>query len=540
MEVDNKADASAGRSEPTQNTAQAEPVQREGFHLVTEYEQTPVPSRALLGFKSFVGMYAGEHTAGTELMIGPLFVAAGVSAFDMIVGLLVGNALAVLSWTFFCAPIATRMRLTLYYQAEKICGRHLVTIYNLANGIMFTILAGAMITVAATAAGVGFGFSMPGLNDWLPNSTGWVIAVLIIGALISVVAAGGYRQVSKVANIAAPWMVLMFIIFGIVALRQFIDASGMKISSPKDIWTLANTVIWKGGAPFPGRTKFTFWHVMFFAWFCNMAWHIGMSDLSVFRYARKSWYGIASATGMYLGHFLAWIAAAMLYSVQLYQINLQPSELQALAQAGLLEKFQSHEMVLTADTIRQLIEQGVWTQPPAVLPGPMTFASVGLAGLVCVLMASWTTANPTIYRSGLAFQAIIPKSSRFWVTLVIGMVATVTGMFPAVAMKLLDFVAIWGLILMPMGAIIFIDFWLIQKFGLKSNYAEATRKNFNIAAGLAWFITEGFCLWLVLTGRIEIYFVSLPGWFMTAALYVCLSFFYQKKVRPTSDGGIDQ
>ena len=29
----------------------------------------------------------------------------------------------------------------------------------------------------------------------------------------------------------------------------------------------------------------------------------------------------------------------------------------------------------------------------------------------------WTTANPTIYRAGLAFQAILPKASRFKVTL---------------------------------------------------------------------------------------------------------------------------
>ena len=50
-----------------------------------EFEREPVPQRRLLGFKSFVGMYAGEHCAGTELMIGPLFVAAGVSAFDVVV-----------------------------------------------------------------------------------------------------------------------------------------------------------------------------------------------------------------------------------------------------------------------------------------------------------------------------------------------------------------------------------------------------------------------------------------------------------------------
>ena len=116
-----------------------------------EYEREPVPEKARLGLKSYVGMFAGEHVAGTELMIGPLFLASGVSAFDFIFGLLAGNLLAVLSWTFFTAPIATRCRLTLYYQLEKICGRKLVTAYNLANGVMFTVLAGAMMTVSATA-----------------------------------------------------------------------------------------------------------------------------------------------------------------------------------------------------------------------------------------------------------------------------------------------------------------------------------------------------------------------------------------------------
>ncbi|MBN1507364.1 MAG: hypothetical protein JW955_10990, partial [Sedimentisphaerales bacterium] len=122
--------------------------QPEQKHGGSEFEREPVPQNRLLGFKSFIGMYAGEHTAGTELMIGPLFVAAGVSAFDVVVGLIAGNVLAVLSWVFLCAPIATRARLTLYYQLEKICGRQLVTLYNLANGVMFCFLAGAMVTVS--------------------------------------------------------------------------------------------------------------------------------------------------------------------------------------------------------------------------------------------------------------------------------------------------------------------------------------------------------------------------------------------------------
>ena len=456
-----------------------------------EFEREPVPKSALLGFKSFIGMYAGEHCAGTELMIGPLFVAAGVSAFDVVVGLLVGNALAVMSWVLLCAPIATRARLTLYYQLEKICGRHLVTLYNLANGVMFCFLAGAMITVSATTLGVWFNFPMPELNDLYPNSIGWVLAVVAVGGLIAIVAAYGYQVVAKFANIAAPWMVLVFLVFGLIGLKQFINVTNTEVTSFRDIWTLAKTQIWKGGEPLPGQVKFTFWHVTFFAWFCNMAMHVGMSDLSVFRFAKKTGYAVASGAGMYVGHFMAWLCASILYA---YQLHLDPTDTN-------------------------------------VLPGPLAYRAAGLTGLLCVIIAGWTTANPTIYRAGLAFQAIVPKWSRFTVTLITGAIATIAGMFPAIAMKLLGFVALYGMLLMPMGAVIFVDFWLIKKFGLQSNYAEISKKHFNLAAGLTWFITLGACWWLVWTGRIAIYFVSLPGWFFAAALYITLSFLYQKKLK---------
>ena len=89
---------------------------------VEEFERTPVPSNRLKGPGSFIGMYAGEHTAGTEFVIGPLFVAHGVSAGGLIFGLLVGNMLAVLSWALLTAPIAAKVRITLYYLLEKICG----------------------------------------------------------------------------------------------------------------------------------------------------------------------------------------------------------------------------------------------------------------------------------------------------------------------------------------------------------------------------------------------------------------------------------
>jgi purine-cytosine permease-like protein len=300
------------------------------------------------------------------------------------------------------------------------------------------------------------------------------VAVLVVGSLISVVAAYGYQSVARFANVAAPWMVLVFLGFGFVAARE------LGVASLGDFWSVAKETIWTGGDPLPGQTKFTFWHVTFFAWFCNMAMHIGMSDLTIFRFARKSWYGIATAAGMYVGHFMAWISAALLFSLQLHR---DPSNTD-------------------------------------VLPGPLAQSALGLTGVLCVIIAGWTTANPTIYRAGLAFQAIVPKVSRFKVTLVTGGIATMAGLFPAIAMKLLDFVALYGLVLMPMGAVVFVDFWLMDRLGLRSGYAAHRGLGFNWAAGAAWFVTLAACTGLMFYGGIEIFFVSLPGWFIAAVIYI--------------------
>nr|HQV32663.1 hypothetical protein [Calditrichia bacterium] len=187
---------------------------------VEEFERTPVPESHLKSAGSFLGMYAGEHTAGTEFVIGPLFVAHGVTAGDLVFGLLVGNLLAVLSWAFLTAPIAAKARMTLYYMLEKICGAKLTAVYNIVNALMFCFLAGSMIAVSATAVGIPFDLTMPTLNDWLPNSLGWIVAVVIIGAVTTVIAMLGYTQVARFAGIAAPWMILVFLAAAVSVLPE--------------------------------------------------------------------------------------------------------------------------------------------------------------------------------------------------------------------------------------------------------------------------------------------------------------------------------
>ena len=101
---------------------------------------SPITPDKLQSGKKFAANYAGEHVAGTEFVIGALFVSWGVSTYDIIVGLLIGNFLAVLSWALVTAPIATDTRLTLYSYLEKIAGRGTIKLYSIVNCILFSII----------------------------------------------------------------------------------------------------------------------------------------------------------------------------------------------------------------------------------------------------------------------------------------------------------------------------------------------------------------------------------------------------------------
>ena len=436
-----------------------------------EYERQRVPDHALKGPAAFWGMYAGEHTAGTEFMIGPLFVAWGATAFDLIVGLLLGNLLAVLTWRFLTAEIATRQRLTLYYKLEKICGRQWATLYNLLNGVLFCFLAGAMVTVSATAVGVPFGdaIQMPSFTDKWPTGLVWCATCVAIGVAMTFVAVRGYGFVARVGHIAAPWMLAVFLACGIVMLSRLGTSDLFELIQPAAGW----------------QPKIGFWGVIAFAWFCNAAMHLGMSDLSILRFARKPSYGWASAAGMFLGHYLAWICAALLLVYWVRHRGADPTQ--------------------------------------GVAPGPMVDDAVGWAGLICIVIAGWTTANPTIYRAGLAFQGMNPRMSRTTGTILAGAVSTAAGVFPAFAMQLLDFVGIYGTILAPVGAIIVVDHYLADSVGVPRDYSERTAGSFNTAALMSWLIPVAIALWVYATYHVPPFFLPLPTWLACALLYVLLS-----------------
>ncbi len=450
-----------------------------------EYEREPVPSHALKGPGKFWGMYAGEHTAGTEFMIGPLFLAAGASLQNLLVGLLIGNLLAVLSWRFLVLPIAMSKRMTLYYQLERIAGRHTVKIYNLVNGLLFCFLAGCMITVSAAAIGIPFGifYDTPEQTFGL-GAPSFTLLVFIVGSLMAVIAASGYETVAKVANIAAPWMIGVFVACGLVALHQMGVTTWSQLHEAS-FWDNAVSFVQEKNGP----QEFGIGKIIIFSWLCNGAMHFGMADLSIFRFAKNKSSGWAPSIGMYLGHYMAWICAALLLAA-LIQTN--PSE--ALNSSGKVQ----------AD------------------PGRLAWFSLGWVGIVCVVIAGWTTANPTVYRAGLALQGVFPKSKTYLMTLLAGLIATVAGIFPNLSGQLLGFVGTYGCILGPMGAILFVDFWVLRQND-KDEFAHRNNKSFHWIVLASWLIPVATGLHFIFREETFAAFLVIPCWVAAGLIYYFLN-----------------
>lgn len=451
-----------------------------------EYEREPVPNHALLGNSKFWGMYAGEHAAGTEFMIGPLFLSAGASLLDLVVGLFVGNMLAVLTWRYLVTPIAMAKRMTLYYQLERIAGGSLVKVYNFTNGLLFCFLAGAMVTVSASAIGVPFGilYSVPTSTFGFGDNS-FTALVIVVGIMMAVVAAAGYEMVAKVANISAPWMLGVFGVCGIISLGQ-VGANSFSEINEGRFWTDAIAFVQQRN----GAQSFGFWQIVIFAWLCNGAMHFGMADLSIFRYAKSKSAGWAPSIGMFLGHYMAWIAAGLMMAAL---IQVQPEA--AVGSDGRV----------------------------SANPGLLAFQTLGWTGIVCVVIAGWTTANPTIYRAGLAFQGVLPKSSVTVMTLLAGAVATLAGAFPNLSAKLLDFVGTYGTVLGPMGAILFVDYYLMKRFGLQDEYANKTKIPINFAVLIAWALPVSIGLYLIFYQGLFAAYAVIPAWISCGVLYLALS-----------------
>ena len=256
--------------------------QHEASFKQTNEEQLPVAKNKLHGWKHFAGLYAGEHVAATEFVIGATFVALGASTIDILLGLLIGNLLAMCSWWLLTAPIAVETRLSLYNYLNKIAGDSMTKLYNWANVIIFSVISAAMITVSSTA--VRFLFDIPAQLNWYPSSLWFVMIVLAVGSIVVVVAMYGFSTVADFSKICAPWLFVIFIAgsFTLFPVLSNHVIGSTTLTGWQDFMTIGDSSIWTGlndkGEPGIGLLE-----VIGFAWAANSITLFGLIDMAIFR-----------------------------------------------------------------------------------------------------------------------------------------------------------------------------------------------------------------------------------------------------------------
>lgn len=443
-------------------------------------EDRPISKKEVSGLGNFFGIYGGEHIAATEFVIGATLVTLGVKASDIFLGLFIGNILATLTYALICAPIAVDTRVTLYSYLKRVMGPYMQKIYNAVWGLASIAMAASMLTVSASAVREIFGIKLQ--TEWYPTDVKFVLVVIVLGVIVTMVAANGFEAVAKFSSVCVPWMIIVFLAGFCVVIPQLIEITGSSgIHSFGDFMNLMNTSVWNG-AVVDGGQKLTVFHVIGFAWMCNLAYHGGLNDMALFRYAKSPKYGFVTCYGMFVGHFFAWGSAGIMGATAAIILN---------------------ESLLILDS------------------GAVTSAVLGSTGLLAVIIAGWTTANPNIYRASLAYETIFKVSSKK-LTYVVGAFMTIVGCFP-IAMNIMTIVNIIVLIVPSVGAIVFAEHWIIPKIGGTRYWAAYKGWKINYAGLAAWLIALGFVAVMTVTKAMHSYFMFLPTYLLAMVSYLVLA-----------------
>jgi len=446
-------------------------------------ELLPVPQHRLHGPGHFLGLYGSEHVAATEFVIGAAFVAMGASIHDILIGLLIGNTLAVLSFWLITAPIAVKTRLSLYTYLDQNMGELVPRLYNGANVLIFVAISAAMITVSATA--VRALFDIPPQIYPYPTSVWFAVIAASASVIAVLVAYYGFNVVAEFGTICTPWLMVMFTAGGMVLIPSLNETltGYTTLSSFSDFVNLAGTTVFTG-INAEGEPGIGLWEVIGFAWAANTFAHFGLVDMALLRYAKKSIYGLCTATGMMFGHYIAWISAALMGAATAYIMKLSIA---------------------------------------VVSPGDVAYYALGATGFVIVIIAGWTTANPNLYRAGLAAQAVFPNIARQKVTLVVGAVVVVGSCFPFIYRQILPILAYAGLVLVPLGGIVFAEQHIFPRLGYKSNWHRLKGVKDNMPAVITWGICLVFGFGLNFLNIIPFVYLFLPTWVVSIVAYIILA-----------------
>ncbi|MGB3186326.1 MAG: hypothetical protein WBG36_02000 [Ornithinimicrobium sp.] len=445
-------------------------------------ELLPVGKHELHGPKHFAGLYAAEHVAGTEFVFGATFVILGAGIWDILIGLVIGNTLAVMSFWLITTPIARQARMSLYNYLHKIGGDAISKLYNAANAIIFAVISAAMITVSATAVRHVVGF--PAQSEGYPTHVGFIVIAVLFSLVAVLVAAFGFSALAEFATICGPWLMVMFTVGGMVLIPAVAESvTGVTtVDSWSEFVNISGATVFTGETP-TGEPGIGLWEVVGFAWAANTFAHFGLIDMAMLRYAKKNWYGLLTSTGMMFGHYVAWISAGFMGAAT---------------------------AAITLTSITELA------------PGDVSWYALGYAGYITVIVGGWTTANANLYRAGLAAQGVFPSVGRIRITLIMGILVIVASCFPFVYRNFLPLVTYAGVLLVPIGGIVFAEHHLFERMGMTKFWSKY-KGGQNTPAILTWAISLLFAVGVIALGIIPYYFVFVPVWAVSIGVYILLA-----------------
>jgi NCS1 family nucleobase:cation symporter-1 len=213
---------------------------------------------------------------------------------------------------------------------------------------------------------------------------------------------------------------------------------------------------------------------------CNLAYHAGLNDMSIFRYAKRKSYGWVGIYGMFVGHFFAWTCAGIMGATAAALIGKDLTQLDSGAVAGTV---------------------------------------LGWMGLLAVVAAGWTTATPNIYRAALSFATFAPKTSLRKLSFAVGAVIAVCACFPAM-MRIDKLVNAVVLVLPSVGAICLVEHWFFPRLGLVRYWNLYRGRTVNPAAFAAWLVSAAFVVVALQFGWMHPFFLFLPTFFIAALAYL--------------------
>lgn len=256
-----------------------------------------------------------------------------------------------------------------------------------------------------------------------------------------------------------------------------------------DLMTLGDQSIWTG-INSEGNEGIGLVEVIGFGWAANTITHFGLVDMALLRFAKKKNYAYASSTGMMFGHYVAWIAAGIM----------------GAGAAVILGK-----SIVSLD------------------PGDVAYYALGLSGFVIVIVAGWTTAITNLYRAGLAAQAIFYNHSRQKTTIIVGLVTVVIACFPFVFSQILPLLTYAGLLVVPVGAIVFAEHQIFPRIGYTRYWSFYRGLSFSMPAVASWGLGLFFGFGLNALDVISFYYLFIPTWVFTIAVYTFLASRYGAK-----------